>query len=92
MKFYEALGVVIRDERHRQNLTLREVCAMGFISMGHLSDVENARKEGSNTFIDAVAKALKLPAHELIIEAGYRMAESIVPDTIENLFDELLVR
>jgi transcriptional regulator with XRE-family HTH domain len=85
MKFYEALGAVIREERLSRGLTLREVSARGHVSMGHLSDVENARKEGSENFIDAVAGALRLPSYELIIEAGYRMADSTVPDTVEDL-------
>lgn len=88
MKFYEALGAVIREERHARKMTLRDVASKGYISMGHLSDVENSRKEGSETFIEAVANALGMPAYELIIEAGYRMAESKVPDTLEEILKE----
>lgn len=88
MKFYEALGAVIREERYARKMTLRDVATKGYISMGHLSDVENSRKEGSETFIEAVANALGMPAYELIIEAGYRMAESKVPDTLEEILKE----
>lgn len=56
--------------------------------MGHLSDVENARKEGSGTFIESVARALGVPTYELIIEAGYLMAESGIPDTYEDFVGE----
>lgn len=85
MNFYEALGAVIREERQNRGLTLRQVSARGYVSMGHLSDVENARKEGSGSFIEAVADALGVQPYELIIEAGYRMADSTVPDTVEDL-------
>lgn len=88
MKFYEALGAVIREERYARKMTLRDVARKGYVSMGHLSDVENSRKEGSETFIEAVANALGMPAYELIIEAGYRMAESKVPDTLEEILKE----
>jgi transcriptional regulator with XRE-family HTH domain len=88
MKFYEALGQVIREERRKKNLTLRQVSARGYVSMGHLSDVENARKEGSEVFIDAVAGALGVESYELIIEAGYRMADFRIPDTIESLLHD----
>lgn len=88
MKFYEALGQVIKEERLKQNLTLRQVSARGYVSMGHLSDVENARKEGSESFIEAVAGALEIESYELIIEAGYRMADSTVPDSIEDLVED----
>lgn len=88
MKFYEALGVVIREERHARKMTLRDVAKKGYVSSGHLSDVENFRKEGSESFIEAVANALGMPAYELIIEAGYRMAESKVPDALEEILKE----
>ena len=55
MKFYQTLGEVIREQRLAKNLTLREVASNGFVSMGHLSDVENGRKEGSSSFLDGVA-------------------------------------
>lgn len=91
MNFYEALGSVIRDERVNRGFTLREVSKSGYVSMGHLSDVENARKEGSGIFIEAVAKAIGIPTYELIIEAGYRMAEATeIPATPESLFDEVV--
>jgi transcriptional regulator with XRE-family HTH domain len=88
MKFYQTLGEVIREQRLAKNLTLREVASNGFVSMGHLSDVENGRKEGSSTFLDGVANGLGVELSWLIIETGYRMAEAKVevPDTPESLF------
>jgi transcriptional regulator with XRE-family HTH domain len=86
MKFSEALGEVIREQRLAKKLTLRDVASNGFVSMGHLSDVENGRKEGSSSFIDGVANGLGVDASELIIQAGFRMARVEVPDTPESLF------
>lgn len=88
MKFSKALGEAIRDQRRAKGLSLRQVSQRGVISMGHLSDVENGRKEGSSVFIECVAKGLSVEAYDLIIEAGYRMAGSTiqVPDTPEKLF------
>jgi transcriptional regulator with XRE-family HTH domain len=87
-QFHQALGEVIREQRLAKKLTLREVARNGFISMGHLSDVEQGRKEGSSTFLDGVANGLGVELSWLIIETGYRMAESKVevPDTPESLF------
>ena len=90
MKFYEALGEVIREEREKQGYTLREICLSNFISIGHLSDVERGRKECSSIFMEKVATGLGIPLYELIIEAAYRMAEYEVPDTIESFIDEKL--
>jgi len=87
-QFHQALGEVVREQRLAKGLTLREVASNGFISMGHLSDVEQGRKEGSSTFLDGVANGLGVELSWLIIEAGYRMAEVKVevPDTPESLF------
>lgn len=87
MKFSEALGEVIRERRLALGLSLREVSSTGYVSMGHLSDVENARKEGSSSFINGVANGLGIEASELIIQAGFRMAGLEVPDTPESLFE-----
>lgn len=86
--FHQTLGEVIREQRLAKKLTLRQVASNGFISMGHLSDVEQGRKEGSSTFLDGVANGLGVELSWLIIETGYRMAESKVevPDTPETLF------
>lgn len=87
--FHQTLGEVIREQRLAKKLTLRQVSANGFISMGHLSDVEQGRKEGSSTFLDGVANGLGVELSWLIIETGYRMAEASVevPDTPESLFE-----
>lgn len=87
--FHQTLGEVIREQRLAKKLTLRQVASNGFISMGHLSDVEQGRKEGSSTFLDGVANGLGVELSWLIIETGYRMAESKVevPDSPESLFE-----
>jgi transcriptional regulator with XRE-family HTH domain len=88
MKFHQALGEVIREQRIAKGLSLRAVSSNGFVSMGHLSDVENGRKEGSSSFVEGVANGLGVEAYELILEAGYRMAERKlgVPESPESLF------
>ena len=85
MKFNEALGTAIRRSRSSQAMTLRELSARSFVSMGHLSDVENGKKEASSICIESLALGLGLPSYELIIEAGYLMSEFVVPDTAADL-------
>ena len=85
MKFNEALGTAIRAVRADQALTLRELSARSYVSMGHLSDVENGNKEASSDVIDSLAKGLGIPAYDLIIEAGYLMSDFEVPNTAESL-------
>lgn len=88
MKFYEALGKVLKKERLAQSLTLRDVSSTGFVSMGHLSDVENGRKEGSSSFLEGVCFALQVEPYEIIAKTAVLMAESEleVPSTPEILF------
>lgn len=87
MDFNVALGLVVRRYRHAQELTLRQISASGYVSSGHLSDVEQGRKGCSPSFINGVAKALQVEPYVLVLEAGYLMAASPAPDTPESLFD-----
>lgn len=84
MKFRQALGEVIREQRLAQGKSLRSITDGGFIALGYLSEVERGQKDPSSETIAAIANGLGVNAYELIIEAGYRMAE--VPDTPESLF------
>lgn len=86
MDFNIALGQVIQERRLALGMTLRAVSANGYVSMGHLSDVENGRKEGSTSFINGVARGMGVDPSELIIQAGFRMANHQIPDTPESLF------
>lgn len=88
LNFYQTLGVVLRETRLNKGMTLREVSKDGYVSMGHLSDVERGRKEGSGIFLESVAKALGIEAYELVIETGYRMAEARVSERAEDLLLE----
>lgn len=61
-----AVGDTIRKLRHERKLTLRQMS--GFISTGHLSDVEHGRKQLSNDLLEVVAEGLSLTTAELILE------------------------
>jgi transcriptional regulator with XRE-family HTH domain len=86
MNFRQAIGEVIREQRQALGKSLREVSRDGFVSIGHLSDVERGCKEPSSDCLDAIANGLGINTYDLIIEAGYRMSEWQVPDTPEDLF------
>ena len=87
MIYKHALGEVLRQERTTQGRSLRSVSQLGWVSLGHLSDVERGTKDLSSDFLECVAKSLGVPAHELVIRAGMLMAGIEVPDTIESLLD-----
>lgn len=86
MDFRHALGRAIRKERLAQNKTLRDVADGQFIALAYLSEIERGKKEASSQTINRVATALGLRDYDLVIEAGYLMAESDVPDSPQDLF------
>jgi transcriptional regulator with XRE-family HTH domain len=88
MKFREALGEVVREQRLANGLQLREVSEGGHLSYSFLSEVERGLKECSSDYLQAIANGLGVNAYDLIIEAGYRMAgdKLAVPDSAESLF------
>ena len=88
MNFRQALGEVIREQRLAKELTLRTVSSNGYVSLGHLSEVERGENEVSSDCLEAIANGLGVNSYELIIKAGYRMADAEVPDTPETLFSQ----
>lgn len=82
MKFNEALGAVIREERIAQGRTLRKISERGALSLGHLCDIERGTKEPSSQIIEAIAYGLDLNPHELIIEAGMKMYREAAPEIL----------
>jgi transcriptional regulator with XRE-family HTH domain len=84
--FYRALGEVLREERHSQGLTLRQLSEKAYVSLGHISEVETARKRASiDDIVGVLVRALGCEPYEIILRTGARMAENAIPDTIEGL-------
>jgi transcriptional regulator with XRE-family HTH domain len=82
MKFREALGEVVREQRLAQGKTMRSITDAGFIALGYLSEVERGHKDPSSETIDAIANGLSIPAYELILEAGFRMYRESMPEVL----------
>jgi transcriptional regulator with XRE-family HTH domain len=59
--FRESLGAVLRAERMRHGMTLRELSARARISLGYISEVERGQKEASSELLAALCEALDLP-------------------------------
>jgi transcriptional regulator with XRE-family HTH domain len=56
----EAVGGVLREERHLQERTLADVAQDSGVSTQYLSEVERGRKEPSSEILGAVSGALGL--------------------------------
>ena len=89
MKFREALGEVIKDYRHSNNLTLRQLAnsGSGRISLTYLWELENARKEASSEMLVEVAGCLRTNPAELVIRIGMFMGG--IPDYVPEELLEL---
>jgi transcriptional regulator with XRE-family HTH domain len=66
----EALGELIRAQRHQAELTLRELAARANVSNPYLSQIERGLHEPSVRVLKAIAGALNLSAESLLQQAG----------------------
>ncbi len=66
----EALGHLIRKQRHQAELTLRELAERTNVSNPYLSQIERGLHEPSVRVLKAIAGALNLSAESLLIQAG----------------------
>ena len=92
MNFRQALGEVIRTERHARGLTMRDISLNGYVSLGHLSEVERGVKEVSSEMLDGISTGMGVKTYDLILKAGYLMADLDVPDTPEQIFSFETIR
>ena len=55
----ESLGAVLRAERMRRGLTLRELSASARISLGYISELERGPREVSSDLLAAMCEAVE---------------------------------
>lgn len=83
----EALGELIRTQRHQAELTLRELAARANVSNPYLSQIERGLHEPSVRVLKAIAGALNLSAESLLQQAGLLEPDgeqAIRPLTVEE--------
>ena len=59
--FRASLGDVLRAERMRQGMTLRELSSTARVSLGYISEIERGQKEASSELLSALCEALDVP-------------------------------
>lgn len=64
------LGGVLRRQRLRQGLTLREVSVDARVSLGYISEVERGQKEASSELLAAICGALEVPLSDILREVS----------------------
>lgn len=76
MTFSQAFGHVLRQMRTQHGLTLRQVAADAFISIGFLSEIERGQKECSSGVMEAIASGLGIRLSLLLRKAADVMDEA----------------
>jgi transcriptional regulator with XRE-family HTH domain len=64
------LGEIIRGQRERNELSMRQFAAMVGISNPYLSQIERGLREPSDHVVDAIARSLRTSADALYEQAG----------------------
>ena len=64
------IGEYIRRERQLANISLRKVAQQSGISSAVLQDIENGLRNPSGTIVQSIARALRLSAETLYLQAG----------------------
>ena len=68
--FRRLLGDVLRAQRMRRGMTLREVSAEARVSLGYISEVERGQKEASSELLVSLCSALDLPLSAVLREVS----------------------
>ncbi|MFT4010978.1 MAG: helix-turn-helix transcriptional regulator [Nocardioidaceae bacterium] len=89
--FRRLLGDVLRSQRMRQGLTLRQVSADARVSLGYISEVERGQKEASSELLASICAALDVPLSEILSEVSDAVAleEAALAMQLESLEQSL---
>ena len=68
--FRSSLGDVLRAERMRQGMTLRELSSSARVSLGYISEIERGQKEASSELLAALCEALDVPLSAVLREVS----------------------
>jgi transcriptional regulator with XRE-family HTH domain len=68
--FRRLLGDVLRAQRMRRGMTLREVSAEARVSLGYISEIERGQKEASSELLASLCSALELPLSSVLREVS----------------------
>ncbi|MDA4107094.1 helix-turn-helix domain-containing protein [Mycolicibacterium holsaticum] len=72
----DTLGSFIRMQRQLAQLSLREMASMTEVSNAYLSQIERGLHQPSLKVMQSIAKALGIPAADLLREAGVSTEEA----------------
>jgi transcriptional regulator with XRE-family HTH domain len=79
------LGDYIRDQRRSSNVSLRQLAKLAGVSNPYLSQIERGLRKPSAEILQQIAKALRISAEALYIQAGIleqRQGDGLVADAV----------
>ena len=83
--FRASLGDVLRAERMRQGMTLRELSSLARVSLGYISEIERGQKEASSELLAALCEALDVPLSGVLREVSdYVEAEELALEVVDG--------
>ncbi len=85
------LGEFIREQRDLNNISLRQLAKLAGVSNPYLSQIERGLRKPSAEILQQIAKALRISAEALYVQAGIleqRSGDGVVADAV--LGDEAL--
>jgi transcriptional regulator with XRE-family HTH domain len=84
--FRRLLGDVLRAQRMRRGMTLREVSAEARVSLGYISEIERGQKEASSELLASLCSALELPLSAVLRDVSELVAleESLVEESMSD--------
>ena len=83
-----SLGAFIRDQRRVASLSLRKLSDMAEISNPYLSQIERGLRKPSAEILQQLARALRISAETLYVQAGILDERTDVPDLAGAIWDE----
>ncbi|MFL6023293.1 MAG: helix-turn-helix domain-containing protein [Marmoricola sp.] len=72
--FRRQLGDVLRSERMRRGMTLRELSSEARVSLGYISEIERGQKEASSELLASLCDALEVPLSDVLREVSDTVA------------------
>jgi transcriptional regulator with XRE-family HTH domain len=83
----QKVGGYIRKQRENARLSLRGVSGLAGVSIPYLSQIERGLRRPSADILQAIAKALRISAATLYVQAGI-LEERPVPDTVTAVMSD----
>src|SRR3954449_9844662 len=72
--FRRQLGDVLRGERMRRGMTLRQLSSEARISLGYISEIERGQKEASSELLSSLCDALDVALSDVLREVSDAVA------------------